>query len=79
LLDLVKGARLNRDEAQRVLEERLFRETVDQEWALGRAMGIRMAPTFVMNGCRVEGLQPYEAMKALVEGTQNPLVLDHRS
>jgi predicted DsbA family dithiol-disulfide isomerase len=75
LLNLAGKAHLDRDEAQKVIQERLFREVIDEEWALSRKMGIRMAPTFVMNGLRVEGMQPYEVMKGLAEGKEIPLVL----
>ena len=77
LLDLAERAHLDRYEARRVIVERLYREIVDEEWALSRKMGIRMAPTFIMTDLRVEGMQPYEVMKALAQGEQLPLVLEN--
>lgn len=66
LLDLAEAAGLDRKEASQVLRERSFREAVDRDWALSREMGIRVAPTFVFEGRRVEGAKPYSALEALI-------------
>ena len=67
LLDVVAGAGLDADEARAVLDERRFRERVDEDWARSRAYGITGVPTFVTAGHGVVGAQPYEALAGFVE------------
>ena len=66
LLDVVESVGLDRDAARTVLEERSFRDTVDQDWALSRAYGITGVPTFVAEGRGVVGAQPYEVLEELL-------------
>lgn len=54
---LAEDAGLCRGEAIRVLEARSFGELVEEDWARSRELGIRVAPTFVRNGRRLEGGQ----------------------
>ena len=68
LLDLAEAAGLDRLEAASVLEERSFREAVDADWARSRDLGIRVAPTFVTGGRRLEGVKPYDTLKAWFRG-----------
>ena len=68
LLDLCKSLDLPVDEAEKVLENRLFRDAVDQDWARSRGAGVTAVPTFAMNGQMLVGAQPYEALEKLVSG-----------
>ena len=67
LVRLASQAGLPRDEARQVLEGRLFREAVDQDWTRSRSLGITGVPTFVAAGRGVVGAQPYEALEQLVK------------
>ena len=64
LVDLAGPVGLDRDVALQVIEGRLYREAVDADWARARELGIRMAPTFVMNGRLLEGAKPYPVLEA---------------
>lgn len=52
--------------AASVLNDGLFREAVDNDWARSKAMGITVVPTFTMAGEFIEGAQPYEAIESLL-------------
>ncbi len=66
LLDVVDAVGLDREEARAVLEERRFRDAVDEDWARSRAYGITGVPTFVAAGRGAVGAQPYEILEHLV-------------
>ena len=53
-------------EAQRVLVERQFRESVDVDWQRSRELGISGVPTFVVGNQGLVGAQPYEKLEAFV-------------
>jgi predicted DsbA family dithiol-disulfide isomerase len=65
---LAEDAGLGRGEAIRVLEARSFGELVDADWARSRELGIRVAPTFVRAGRRLEGVKPYDVLEAWFRG-----------
>jgi len=75
LADLAVAVGLDRDRALQVLEGRLYRKAVDADWARARKLGIRMAPTFVMDGRLLEGTKPYPVLEAWFreEGRWEPL------
>jgi predicted DsbA family dithiol-disulfide isomerase len=60
LYDLVQTTGLPRDEAEKVLSERIYGPKVDQDWADARFQGITAVPTFVMGGYKLVGAQSYE-------------------
>lgn len=74
LLDIVKSLRLPEDEAADVIDNRRFRESVDADWEKSRANRIKAAPTFVFNGRRLVGAQPYEALRGILKkkGDERP-------
>lgn len=55
------------NEARQVLERRSMRAAVDADWDRSRALGVTGVPTFVIDGERVVGAQPYEALEQLIE------------
>ena len=67
LLELAETAGLPRHEAQWVLDSRAFKPQVDEDWTLSREKGIKAVPTFIINGHRVVGAQPYEKLERLME------------
>ena len=57
---------LVKEEAFEALETRRFSAAVDNDWRLSREWGITAVPTFVMNGERLVGAQPYEVLEEFV-------------
>lgn len=66
LLDIAQSVGLSRTAAQDVLEQRTFRQAVDEDWARSGRYGITGVPTFVAGGYAVVGAQPYATLAALV-------------
>jgi predicted DsbA family dithiol-disulfide isomerase len=62
LLDVAKSVGLPVDEAESVLDDRTFKLEVDADWQKARQYGITGVPTFVVNGSKVVGAQPYEVL-----------------
>lgn len=67
LLGIVESLGLDRADAAVVLENRTFREVVDQDWQRSRSVGVTGVPTYVAAGLGVVGAQPYEQLEALVQ------------
>jgi predicted DsbA family dithiol-disulfide isomerase len=67
LLGLAEQLELPVAEADRVIEQRLFKDRVDKDWADSRFMGINAVPTFVMGRHKLVGAQEYTALQELVE------------
>ena len=67
ILDIVKQIGLSVDEAREVIEQRTFKDAVDEDWALSRQLGVTGVPTFVAGRYGVVGAQPYETLERLVE------------
>ena len=63
LLDLAASAGLLREEAETVLSTRAFKDAVDEDWAISKAMGVTAVPTFVINQDKLVGAQPYETLE----------------
>ena len=62
LLDAAQTVGLPVDEAESILDNRTFKHEVDADWQKARQFGITGVPTFVVNGSRVVGAQPYEVL-----------------
>ena len=67
LLEIVRAVGLPEDEARGVLEQRTFKDAVDQDWAKSHKYGVTGVPTFAAGGYGVVGAQPYEAIEELVK------------
>jgi predicted DsbA family dithiol-disulfide isomerase len=59
--------------AKEVLSEGKFKESVDRDWQYSRHCGITAVPTFVANGRKVVGAQPYKVLEDLISG-EAPLI-----
>ena len=66
LLEIVEGVGLKRDDARKVLDQRLLRAVVDADWAKSRDYGVTGVPTFVAGRAGIIGAQPYEAIERLL-------------
>jgi predicted DsbA family dithiol-disulfide isomerase len=51
---------------KQALVERAFKAAVDRDWEYSRASGITAVPTFMAEGRKVVGAQPYQALADLV-------------
>ena len=66
LSDLASRVGLVKEEAFEILEKRSFKADVDKDWRLSREWGITAVPTFVINGERLVGAQPYGVLEEFV-------------
>ena len=67
MLDIVKSVGLSVDAAREVLDQRTFKDAVDQDWELSRRYGITGVPTFVVGNRGVVGAQPYDVLEGLLK------------
>lgn len=58
---------LDPDEAERVLAQREYGASVDDDWDYSRKLGVTAVPTFLAAGRTVVGAQPYEVLERLVQ------------
>lgn len=65
LLELAAAAGLDPLEAQRILDQKRYKAAVDQDWQRSRELGITAVPTFQVQGRRLVGAHPYEAIRDL--------------
>jgi predicted DsbA family dithiol-disulfide isomerase len=66
LVGLIGQLGLPVDEARNVLEQRNFKEAVDQDWSRSHQLGIRAVPTFILGPQILVGAQPYEKLVELM-------------
>ena len=66
ILDIVKSAGLDEQEARAVLAERRFKDAVDADWEKSHSYGVTGVPTFVCNGHGLVGAQPYDGLEQLM-------------
>ena len=52
--------------AEQALAERTFTAAVDRDWEYSRTCGITAVPTFMVEGRKAVGAQPYRALQDLV-------------
>ncbi len=63
LINLAASAGLSRKDAQHVIDNRTFKEAVDRDWSRSREMFVTSVPTFLLNGQRLVGAQPYDTLR----------------
>ena len=67
LLGVVKKVGLPLEEAREVLEGRLMRTAVDEDWRYAHSVGVTSVPTFAVGMTGVVGAQPYGQLARLLE------------
>ena len=67
LLEIVEANGLSVEDARKVLEERTFKDAVDEDWQKSRQYGVTGVPTFVTAGHGVVGAQTYETLEKFLE------------
>ena len=68
LIEIGVSVGLPEKQVREVLEQRLYKEAVDEDWTRSYQMGVTAVPTFLMNGMTLVGAQPYEMLAEMVEG-----------
>ncbi len=63
LIDLAVAEGLSRNEAKKVIDNRTFKDAVDQDWTYSQKMFVTSVPTFLINEQRLVGAQSYEVLK----------------
>jgi len=66
IVDIAVGVGLDEQGVREVLEQRTFKDAIDQDWARSHQVGVTGVPTFVVGNQGVAGAQPYEVLQALV-------------
>jgi predicted DsbA family dithiol-disulfide isomerase len=66
LVAIAASLGLPADKAREALDSRLFRDSVDRDWARSAELGVTGVPTFVAGGRGVVGAQPYRVVEQLV-------------
>lgn len=72
LLDIANACGLSVEAAREVIEKRTFSHAVDRDWEKSEELGIMAAPTYIMNGTRLMGSQPYERLEKLMGDNRIP-------
>jgi len=67
LVALAESVGLSPVRAREVLEARHFRDTVDADWAKSRTQGVTGVPTFAVDGQKLVGAHPYEALEEFLK------------
>ena len=67
LLEIVEAKGLSVEKARLVLEQRSFKDAVDEDWRKSHQYGVTGVPTFVASGHGVVGAQPYETLEKFLE------------
>ena len=67
LADIGATVGLTSEAVQEVVEKRLFKEAVDNDWTRSFQKGVNAVPTFMMNGMSLAGAQPYEKLAQMIE------------
>jgi len=55
------------DEALEVVKTRCFKKAVDRDWGRSRQLGVTAVPTFMIDGARLVGAQPYEFLEKFIK------------
>ncbi len=66
LSEIVESCGLSKTEALEVIDTGAFSEAVNKDWIKSEELGIMVAPTYIMNGIRLMGSQPYEKLEELI-------------
>ena len=72
LIELATEIGLPAGEAERILQERTYRDAVDRDWALSMQMGVTAVPTFALGGQTVVGAQPLSVLERFLEESGVP-------
>jgi predicted DsbA family dithiol-disulfide isomerase len=63
LVELAESVNLNGKDAQKVIQNRTYRETIDSDWKRSYDLSVTEVPTFLCNHQALVGAQPYETLR----------------
>lgn len=66
LLEIAGTCELPKNEAMEIIKTGAFGKAVDIDWDRSEDLGIMVAPTYIMNGMKLLGSQPYEKLEELM-------------
>jgi predicted DsbA family dithiol-disulfide isomerase len=66
LAEIASSAGLSGEEARQAVESGTYKAAVDADWSRSRTLAVSAVPTFAMEGRRLVGFQPYEAIEQFV-------------
>jgi predicted DsbA family dithiol-disulfide isomerase len=69
LMELGTSVGLSEPDIRDALEQRSFKNAVDEDWNRSYQRGVTAVPTFMMNGMSLVGAQPYEKLVRLMEAS----------
>ena len=67
LVEIAETLDLDGAAAREALEKRAYKSAVDGDWKRAHDLGITAVPTFLVNGNRLVGAQPYAALEKLIK------------
>jgi predicted DsbA family dithiol-disulfide isomerase len=67
LVELGVSVGLQPEKIQYVLENRMFKDAVDNDWGRSYQLGVTAVPTFMLNGMSLVGAQPFEKLAQFME------------
>lgn len=66
LSQIAENCGLSKTEAMEIMGNGAFSEAVDKDWDKSEKSGIMVAPTYIMNGTKLMGSQPYKKLEDLM-------------
>jgi len=66
LVEVAESINLNGKEAQKIIQDRTYREAVDLDWKRSYELRITAVPTFLFNHQVIVGAQKHEALEKLL-------------
>ncbi len=70
LAGIAQAAGLPGEDVEQVIETGRFSPAVDADWQRSNQLGIRVIPTFQVNGRKMEGAKSYEALLKFVQAQE---------
>jgi predicted DsbA family dithiol-disulfide isomerase len=66
LVKLAESIHLNGKNAQKVIQDRTYKDAVDLDWKRSYEIGVTAVPTFLFNNQRLVGAQNFETLETLL-------------
>jgi len=66
LLELAESIHLSGKDAQKVIQDRTYKDAVDLDWKRSYELGVTAVPTFLFNHQRLVGAQNFETLEKLL-------------
>ena len=66
LVQLAESIHLNGKDAQKIIQDRTYKDAVDLDWKRSYELGVTAVPTFLFNNQRLVGAQNFETLEKLL-------------